>query len=127
MIIKDVEALSALADFERSYLDQFRLPEMIAKTDEFVIAELAQSPIDMRDAQTERIADQLLCQRHSERALVRHTDDLQPCEQLQEEMGDPFQRRSSPNIESSARRRWPPRRQKTRTPRRQVSAPHRKD
>ena len=31
VIIKDVEALSALADFERSYLDQFRLPEMIAK------------------------------------------------------------------------------------------------
>ena len=29
VIIKDVEALSALADFERSYLDQFRLPDMI--------------------------------------------------------------------------------------------------
>ena len=28
MIIKDVEALSALADFERSYLDQFRLPDI---------------------------------------------------------------------------------------------------
>ena len=31
VIIKDVEALSALADFEPSYLDQFRLPEMITK------------------------------------------------------------------------------------------------
>jgi len=31
VMIKDVEALSALADFEPSYLDQFRLPEMIAK------------------------------------------------------------------------------------------------
>ena len=31
VFIKDVKALSALADFERSYLDQFRLPEMIAK------------------------------------------------------------------------------------------------
>jgi hypothetical protein len=30
VIIKDVEALSALADFEGSYLDQFRLPEMTA-------------------------------------------------------------------------------------------------
>jgi len=29
VIIKDVEALSAMADFERSYLDQFRLPEVI--------------------------------------------------------------------------------------------------
>jgi CRP-like cAMP-binding protein len=28
VIIKDVEALSALADFERSYLDQFRLPDI---------------------------------------------------------------------------------------------------
>jgi CRP-like cAMP-binding protein len=28
VIIKDVEALSALADFEGSYLDQFRLPEV---------------------------------------------------------------------------------------------------
>jgi CRP-like cAMP-binding protein len=27
VIIKDVEALSALADFDRSYLDQFRLPD----------------------------------------------------------------------------------------------------
>jgi CRP-like cAMP-binding protein len=31
VIIRDVEALSALADFERSYIDQFRLPEMIAR------------------------------------------------------------------------------------------------
>ena len=31
VIIKDVEALSALADFEGSYLDQFRLPEMTAR------------------------------------------------------------------------------------------------
>jgi len=31
VIIRDVEALSALADFERSYLDQFRLPDMITK------------------------------------------------------------------------------------------------
>jgi CRP-like cAMP-binding protein len=31
VIITDVEALSALADFDRSYLDQFRLPEMITK------------------------------------------------------------------------------------------------
>jgi len=30
VMIKDVEALAALADFERSYLDQFRLPDMIA-------------------------------------------------------------------------------------------------
>jgi DNA-binding transcriptional regulator LsrR (DeoR family) len=30
VIIKDVEALSVLADFEGSYLDQFRLPEMTA-------------------------------------------------------------------------------------------------
>ena len=29
VIIKDVEALSAIADFERSYLDQFSLPEVI--------------------------------------------------------------------------------------------------
>jgi len=32
VIIKDVEALSAMADFEPSYLDQFRLPDMIAKS-----------------------------------------------------------------------------------------------
>jgi CRP-like cAMP-binding protein len=31
VIIKDVEALSALADFEGSYLDQFRLPEMTGR------------------------------------------------------------------------------------------------
>ena len=31
VIIKDAEALSALADFERSYLGQFRLPGFIAK------------------------------------------------------------------------------------------------
>jgi CRP-like cAMP-binding protein len=31
VIIKDVEALSALADFERSYLDPFRLPDTIAE------------------------------------------------------------------------------------------------
>ena len=31
VIIKDVEALSALADFEGSYLDQFRLPEMTVR------------------------------------------------------------------------------------------------
>ena len=31
VVIKNVEALSALADFEPSYLDQFRLPDMVAK------------------------------------------------------------------------------------------------
>jgi CRP-like cAMP-binding protein len=31
VIIKDVEALSALADFERSYLDPFRLPDTLAE------------------------------------------------------------------------------------------------
>jgi CRP-like cAMP-binding protein len=31
VIIKDVEALSALADFEKSYLGQFRLPDIVAK------------------------------------------------------------------------------------------------
>jgi CRP-like cAMP-binding protein len=31
VIIKDAEALSALADFEGSYLDQFRLPEILAQ------------------------------------------------------------------------------------------------
>jgi len=30
VIIKDVEALSALADFQHSYLDQFRLPDLTA-------------------------------------------------------------------------------------------------
>ena len=30
VIVRDVEALSALADFERSYLEQFRLPDVIA-------------------------------------------------------------------------------------------------
>ena len=29
VIIKNVEALSALADFEKSYLDQFRLPDIL--------------------------------------------------------------------------------------------------
>ena len=32
VIIKDVEALSALADFEQSYLGQFRLPGLFAKS-----------------------------------------------------------------------------------------------
>jgi hypothetical protein len=32
VIIKDVEALSALADFDKSYLDQFRLPGLVADT-----------------------------------------------------------------------------------------------
>jgi CRP-like cAMP-binding protein len=31
VIIKDVEALSALADFEKSYLGQFRLPDIVTK------------------------------------------------------------------------------------------------
>jgi DNA-binding transcriptional regulator LsrR (DeoR family) len=32
VIIKDVEALSALADFEQSYLGRFRLPGLFAKS-----------------------------------------------------------------------------------------------
>ena len=32
VIIKDVEALSALADFEQSYLGHFRLPGLFAKS-----------------------------------------------------------------------------------------------
>ena len=32
VIVKDVEALSALADFERSYLSQFRLPGLVVKS-----------------------------------------------------------------------------------------------
>ena len=31
VIVEDVEALSALADFERSYLDQFRLPGLVVE------------------------------------------------------------------------------------------------
>jgi hypothetical protein len=32
VIIKDVEALSVLADFDKSYLDQVRLPGLVADT-----------------------------------------------------------------------------------------------
>src|SRR6516162_9065887 len=96
LILKLIEIRTFKISQRRQGLDILDDHDVLFDADQFVIAELSQSSVDMRYAQAERIPDQLLGQRHSKRAFVRQADNLQPRQELQQEMGDPFERRSSP-------------------------------
>src|SRR6266568_4613881 len=94
------------ADAERAQIDRFEIGEggqhldivddddMPVDADEPILAELPQRAVDMRHAEAQRVADQLLGQRQAVGAFVGQTDRLQPGQQLQQEMRHPFERRA---------------------------------
>ena len=59
--------------------------------EQIVVSELAQCPVDVRDAETEGITDQLLGKGYGERAALRQSDNLQSLMKFEHEVGDAFE------------------------------------